>query len=247
MLVKAKKLKECQKKAWRINDDAFLYYYENAEDMLSDFEVWLRSGCGKNEKGPSQVVNNATQIWSSVDDKLCLFLNMLIDPENLDDHFFTEHFEAIKENSKSSKENQTKCLQASTISSKLSSLKHLVVFSKSRCCYFALSFKQMDCLTSKICELNKRLAVYTHNRRQLQQWQSEDLVTQKHCQLYGSSDHVQQLLQTIKDWKEGTTVTKTFAIHLRDYVMFMICMGNAARSSNIMNMTIEEFHKATYN
>lgn len=130
---------------------------------------------------------------------------MLIDPGNLENHFFTtEHFEAIKENSKLSKENQLKGLQASSISTKLSSLKHLAVFSKSRCCYFGLSFKQIGCLTSKLSELNKSLTVlYTHTTEE-DKFNSGNLkMTSEYCQLYGSSDHLQQLLETVKDWKEG--------------------------------------------
>ena len=64
----------------------------------------------------------------------------------------------------------------------------------------------------------------------MQQWQSEDLITPQHCLRYRVSDHVQNFLPTIHQWQEkgASTVDKDIAVHLCDYLMFMISMGNAA-------------------
>jgi hypothetical protein len=96
----------------------------------------------------------------------------------------------------------------------------------------------LQCLTEKVVHLNQLLSSrITHRQIELRSWLSKNLITPHDSQLYYKSQHVKKLSMTLKSNKP----TDRFdAVHIRDHLMFIITMGNACRTSNLINATVAD-------
>jgi len=77
----------------------------------------------------------------------------------------------------------------------------------------------------------------------LSSFKSNNLITVNDTKRYGESDHVISLLKLLNNVDNGKILKKN-AVDIRNFFMVLIVFGNAARSSNITNMTISDFNDA---
>ena len=99
---------EFRKKHKLHNRHDFRYYYENSNNILKDFEIYLVVQVRHNQKQASQYRNNVTQIWTAVDSNRAIFSkNYLRDTDILKDHFYRPLYVSLQENLKLPKEEQS--------------------------------------------------------------------------------------------------------------------------------------------
>ena len=73
------------------------------------------------------------------------------------------------------------------------------------------------------------------------------LLKPAHFIRYGRSKHVQNIITTIKkyrnDAKSVRKITKSFAMQIRDYLIANLVIANGLRSSNILNLRLRDFEE----
>jgi len=76
----------------------------------------------------------------------------------------------------------------------------------------------------------------------------ENLITNKDCITLGKSLVVKQIISHLNGIDDVTAGNYTLehAMQCRNYLMFMLCITNALRASNLINMTVEDITKAVY-
>jgi len=111
-----------------------IYRYDSPTDMLKDFKTWLVQGFGKTAKVASQTISSLQEIWKSIDPTMDIVNNKL-KACDVEDYYFVPLFTTIKEQMDLPQEKRINHIQASTLSSKLTSLKHLTLFLASRDIY----------------------------------------------------------------------------------------------------------------
>ena len=81
---------------------------------------------------------------------------------------------------------------------------------------------------------------------EIREKKAENILTPEETINYGKSVHVQQLVRKLKALKSNNklSISKRMAIDTRDFLMFMISIGNGLRSSNVLNLTIFDFNRA---
>ena len=74
---------------------------------------------------------------------------------------------------------------------------------------------------------------------------SKLIITPSNMEDYGKSEHVIKVCKLLKRAAEskesGKILTKYNITDIRNYLMVMVAISNAARSSNLMNMTLHDF------
>jgi len=83
----------------------------------------------------------------------------------------------------------------------------------------------------------------------MKDWKSEQLLTPMDCVRYGNSPHIQSVIRQLENLQNGTlkpgNITKSDIINIRNYLIVILCIINAARASNIINTTVADVEAAT--
>ena len=76
----------------------------------------------------------------------------------------------------------------------------------------------------------------------------ENLITNKDCITLGKSSVVRKIVSNLNGIDEVSSPNYSLedAIECRNYLMFMLCVTNALRASNLINMTISDMTNAVY-
>ena len=75
--------------------------------------------------------------------------------------------------------------------------------------------------------------------QEISEWKTDNLLTPLDCEQYGTSKHVKQVREMLNNvLVNDRTFSVTDTINIRNYLMFMIAIGNATRASNLINMTL---------
>lgn len=110
--------------------------------------------------------------------------------------------------------------------------------------FSGLTLLQLEKLVLKCRELISRLKpLVIHRTNFLSTWKQDHLLTIDDIKRYGASEKIKQVCEILRRNVPSSVNTKT-AIAARNYLIFMICLGNAARSSNIMNITLHDIQKS---
>uniref|UniRef100_A0A7M5UPK2 Uncharacterized protein n=2 Tax=Clytia hemisphaerica TaxID=252671 RepID=A0A7M5UPK2_9CNID len=223
----------------------FKYTYDSAELVLKDFARYCIS-LGKSERQSIQQRCRLQHIWETLDGTMCLKRNRLKDREDLEDLYFLPLFGQILKNSRLPTSKTEKHNQASTVGSCLLALVTFCDFLLVRDIFIDLTPTQIGRLKDKIKELLKRLHPYVIARQiTVFKWKQENLLSMDDFIRIGSSDHAIAMEKILNDPDSSEIkLTRSIAIQCRDLLIFLICQGNAARSSNICEMTIADFEEA---
>lgn len=241
-----------QRRRFALDKDSFRYFYSDSTTLLGDFEFYLQTSLSKSKKSAKQIVQSLTLIWNVIDPEKSVLPNMLAYPEKLEDDFVIPRVEIIKKQELLPIEKQIAHMKPNTLLSKLNSINELINFSKVRFVYVGLTFKDMDLLCLKVKELNKMLKPYRLKRDQtLKDWKSDTLITPAHLLEYGNSIHVQECIKLLDDIQVQRINVKDLNMKkltdIRNYLLVNLSVTNAARASNLINITIQHVEDAKFN
>jgi len=108
-----------------------------------------------------------------------------------------------------------------------------------------LSYQDIDGIKLKLQELTGRLKPFLKHREQnMATFKSQNIITPEVAANYGDSDHVRSLINILNTAYAKGKVLKKHAIDIRNFLMLLVSFGNAARASNIINITLEDFDNA---
>lgn len=185
-----------------------------------------------------------------VDPTTSLRPNHLKNPNSIEDKFFHPHYIILQE-----QENlplnarKEKYMKASTISSKISSITALMDYVKRRNVYIGLSLPHMTLIEDKVKELNSSLKKFAQHRTvTLRKWKNDNILTLTDTLKYGSHQSVMYLVKLLNAFSDGhnSKITSGGGARPRSPNVHLT-MVNAARSSNLMNMTVEDFNRSEQN
>ncbi|XP_066928008.1 uncharacterized protein [Clytia hemisphaerica] len=228
----------------KIENDDFKYTYDDSEYVLKDFARYLVVQ-GKTERDAQQIRNRVQYVWGCVDQNLSVIYNKLKYKTDIEDLYFLKLFKAVYNNeSNTSYEKKRKHNQASTIGSRLLALEAFFNFLEVRDIFIDITLQQMVKVTRKLKELSKRLHKYITIRQEVvYKWKKENLLTMADFIAIGSTPYVVKLGKILED-PLSSKLTTNLVSECRNLLIFIICQGNAARSSNIQEITLEHIDNA---
>ena len=235
------------KKKMKIDSFQFKHHYTSGNELLLDFERYIKKYISKSAKSASQCASDVRSIWMAVDPDLSIHPNAFIDNELVESRFSIPQRNLLVENKDKEPHEQSPHIQAPTIKSKLISLNRFIDFIEERLLYIGLTPEQLKNLryTSNSCK--KNLKKLCEERTQLiKSFKKSVLISVSKFQQYGCSIHVILVCQKFKEIVDDPDTFSTFqdAIDMRNYLMVTICIVNCLRASNLMNMTIYDFQQA---
>lgn len=107
----------------------------------------------------------------------------------------------------------------------------------------------MERIRTKTQEFNRRLQPYCKERQSaMQDFKLENLITNKDCKDFGNSSVARNILSNLNEIRHTTQdqYSTEQAIECRNYLMFMLCVTNALRASNLINITLADVANAKH-
>ena len=138
-------------------------------------------------------------------------------------------------------------IQANTIKNRISRFERFIDFLEARQIFAGIHSKCFSTLSARYAEFKKQLKDLKSTRdMEVREKKAENILTPEETINYRKSVHVQQLGRKLKALKSNKkqSISKRMAIDTRDFLMFMISIGNGLRSSNLLNLTIFDFNRA---
>ena len=231
------------------NRSEFRYYYSDANTLLSDFKNYLIVQLSHDKKNSDQYANNVRQVWTSVDPNRQIFpKNVLQDPDAIEDYFYQPLYVSLKQLEITERGRKSPC--TSRYKSKLCSINVFLRFLLNRGIFINLRADEINRMTMKIQELCASLKTSIDRREKLiAKIKSEALITVKNFQDFGSSSHVKNINQTLKNMSLSRAksvemkISKQSPIDIRDYLMVSLTYFNCLRASNLMNISLQDVNK----
>ncbi|XP_066923244.1 uncharacterized protein [Clytia hemisphaerica] len=222
--------------------DEFKYTYKNVMDLLKDFQRWCIA-IGKSNQQALQTRNRVEFVWKCLDETMCIKNNALKYKEELEDKYFMPLFQKVVENVHTL-DKQERHDKAQTIMSRIFSFVTFLNFLCVRDIYIDLTTREIERIKEKVTELNKRCHKYVIARQLIvTKWKQENLLTSEDFLFIGNSDWAVKIAKLLDAPREHT-INKHLACECRNFIIFLICQGNATRSSNIINMTLQHVNEA---
>ena len=83
--------------------------------------------------------------------------------------------------------------------------------------------------------------------RFMQDYKSKKIITPKDMSIYGTSKLITEVVNVLDtvNAKNHRNFDLNDAVNARNHLLVMITFGNAARASNLINMTVDDFNAAT--
>ena len=160
-------------------------------------------------------------------------------PHLLTDFYAAPLIKIIKEQQKLPTSSQVAHIQPRTILSKLGSLKIFLDFILSRRIFAGMSAVELEMTKLKIKEISQSLKPFVFQREaDLKIFKKLNILTKEHIFTYFNSKHVLQIRNQLKD--ASLVPNSSTVIDTRDYLMIMICLLNATRASNLINITLKD-------
>jgi len=80
--------------------------------------------------------------------------------------------------------------------------------------------------------------------RYMQSYKSKRIITPSDMMIYGESDKLKEIVDVLQT-KDGKLYSQQQAVLCRNHLMVMLAFGNAARASNLINITLADVDNAT--
>ena len=234
----AKKLKLSKSAGWR-------WTYCSARQFVEDFKLWYRSSLGKTERAAETAGRHLTLVWKSVDPKMRIGVNpRLASKRLLENNYFVPLFTTMRENMQVSPSNSRRnenFVKASTISSRLISLRRALDFIESQDVYIGIEPEHSHGLRLRIKELQARLRPYErHQRDQTAEYKATHRLTHEHVLAYGNSAAIAEISESLLPSSADSDSTVSHTVKCRNHLMVILALGNALRASNLINMTLRD-------
>ena len=236
----SKKINEENIKQWGIENESFILYYDDSDSLLEAFKNEL------SKKHPiSRCVayrNHVEHIWKIIDPKMNIFpksafANTLL----VEDQY---HNVTLSHVGKGGNE-------ASTLRVRYVALRLFLKFFRRRHVYGGLNRDDINKLSEYIEEWNLDFTKHIAQRKtDLRKIKLKRLMTPSHMIKYGRSSYVQGIVGRINRQstdQESGKPTKRFAQQVRDYLIAHTCIMNGLRSSNIIELRVQDVIDATTN
>jgi len=78
----------------------------------------------------------------------------------------------------------------------------------------------------------------------MQSYKSKRIITPSDMMIYGESDKLKEIVDVLQT-KDGKLYSQQQAVLCRNHLMVMLAFGNAARASNLINITLADVDNAT--
>ena len=235
------------KKKMKIDSFQFKYHYTSGNELLLDFERYIKKYVLKSGKSASQCASDVRSIWMAVDPDLAIHPNVFIDSKLVESRFYLPQRNLLMENKDKEPHEQSPHIQAPTIKSKLISFNRLIDFIEERQLYIGLMPEQLKNLTYTLNTCKKNLKNLCVERTQtIKSFKKSILISVSEFQQYGSSEQVILVCQKFNEIFDDPETFVSFqdAIDMRNYLIVTICIVNCLRASNLMYMTIFDFQQA---
>ena len=240
----ASELKNDNKRFWKIITEPFQYLYSDGGNLLKNFEKWCIKCHNLTKKQASQNSRSVNMIWKALNKKLNTISNELRKAHNIDDFWFTPHLEEIKNQAHVPLNKRKPHLAAPTLVAKLGNFQLFLRFLQARQIYAGLKMKDISYIESKIKEMTRQLKPFVEQQKtDIKAYKSSNILTVVDFNDYNSSDHVKHVLSLLKRVQNEPAypLTKQEVLKVRNYLAFILISVNALRSSNLMNITLQDF------
>lgn len=225
----------------------FRVTYPSAAGFIEDFTHWLDICAGKTKKSAAQIARHVVYIWKRVDPQMKVHPeNLLRSKRLLENRYFAPLFSKLRRQLELPFELREPHNQASTICSRLDSLKSMLSFLRCQDIYLGIDHEDIADLKEKCRVLCKRLSPYINARRKdVDRWKGNTLLTKDEVKAYGQSGAVAEIHDAMELGFAPENKTKRIAVKCRNHLMLMACLGNALRCSNVINITLRDVETAT--
>ena len=231
----AAKITDKQKEEWDITGDEFLIYYSRSEKLPEAFQIELvkRKGDSVNAK---RYVQHVKFIWRMIDSRTKVlpkpaFSNCLLVEDKY--HKYTLSMRRTPGN------------QTSTLRVRFTALNLFIQFLRRRKVYGGTARADLTKLKEYIDEWNTDFTQPIAQRKtDLRRIKKKRLMTPSHMISYGRSSFVRSLTKKLNGRKKEVFTTR-FCQQVRDYIIVNLCIMNGLRSSNIIELRVEDVMEAT--
>ena len=115
-----------------LSDQRFKYIFDNSEEIIKLFRIYLQEVDQLSEKSANQHCSNVDEIWKSLHASLKTKPNVFCNPDLLEERYVLPLKKLLIRENKRIKKQPGTCFQASTIRVKLGSLKRFFELLKKR-------------------------------------------------------------------------------------------------------------------
>ena len=232
----SKALTDEMKIKYKITHDDFLtIYFNNAEELLSEFQKQMASS-GHTKDNAVQHRNQVELIWSTLDERMQILPQCALGNIHLfRDFYHRPSFQMI---------NKKGGVQANTLRARYVSFGFFLQFLRKQQIFTGMSRSQMTVLNQAIEDFNKELNPLIKQRKvEVRQMKRENLLFADHFIRYGRSSFIQKMIKMVSNSRKG--FTKKFAINFRDYLITSLVINNGLRASNVIELTLKDVKEAS--
>ena len=222
------------KRRFKVSHLPFLYYYTAAVPLLEDFKRWLCLVKMQQKSNAALHVQHVTSLWSLLDPSFKVLPTCTLFDENLLMDYYAapliriikEQQEVAQKRTKTSHPAIDNCQQARVTED---------VFRLTRCIFAGMKNTDIDVIKGKIKEIISMLKPLIKQREvDLKSSKRSNVLTQSVMDKYFNSKHVKEVRKKLLNL--DYLPTKVDVVDARDYLLIMICMFNATRASNLINI-----------
>ena len=237
-------------KRYNLCQENFKMYYDDA-DTLEDFGVWQFRMCHVSFQQSKTNKKYIKEIWECVDPaKNMIPHNELSDSSKIHLQYILPRVEALQEWNRLSKsrkevlkENNKEPLSASALRNRTTVFLRFLDFLLSWKVF--AGFKAVDIASCQSCinqEINRQLrTLQCYRSTEVREQKQTNLITAEESIKYGKSQHIQSLKNVLFSLNNDKTIKVMQAIHIRNFIMYMLSIGNWLRSSNLIFLTNQEY------
>ena len=234
----AKMLTRSERDMWDIVDEDFRIFYETPEKLLDAFVEELA------RKHPQRRAANYRKhleyIWEIVDPTMQIFPKCALGNSLLvEDRYHNVTVQLVGKGGN----------EASTLRVRFTALRYFIKFLRRRHVFAGLGRDDFNRILEYVAEWNADFTKMIAQRKiDLRKIKLKRLITPKHMIAYGKSSYIRNLVFQISELsrkKEEKKSTVRFAQKVRDYLITNLCIMNGLRSSNIIELRVDDILEAT--
>ena len=231
---------------FKISKENFKLYYEDPDVLLEDFRVWQYRLCQVPLQQSKTNKNYINEIWECVDAARNLLpCNSLGLAAKIHLAYILPRVEALQEwnrSSKSKKEivkaQKKEPLLASALRNRTTVYLRFLDFLKSWSIFAGITSADLASCQSRVnFEINKQLRTLQVFRSvEVREEKVVNIITAEESIAYGKSSHIQGLKGLLFQVKNNpaTKIKVMQVIYVRNFLMYMLSIGNGLRSSNLI-------------
>ncbi|XP_057295982.1 uncharacterized protein LOC130624937 isoform X1 [Hydractinia symbiolongicarpus] len=232
-------LTEFDRQLWNLKEkDFFNFYYKDQAFLMKAFEEDLVAN-GSSERQAKQHCQYVEYIWDIVDPSRTMFpLHAFSNPICIEDNYHRLSLELVGKGG----------VEANTLRTRFSSLRHFLKFLRRRHIYAGLTREHFRLLEESIEDWNIRLRPLIKQRKvNLRRLKTRHLLTVEHMIKYGRSPFTQDIVAKLNNYstRGKSKYTIGFCLKVRDYVMTNICIMNGLRASNLIELLVSDVKEAS--